>query len=358
MSELDGFYFLTASIPALLLALLIALYKTRTSVATKARTFFITWNLTALMFLVSTFFFLGETYFRLFVDTTDSFGLNKITQRWGNRYYQFNNLGARDNLDYELNLAPGKRRITFVGDSFTAGHGITDVEHRFANLIRQHNPEWEVHVMAANGMETVDELDLIQKLSKVDQYQFDLVVLVYNLNDIAYLLPKTEEIYQRVYSFEKRLNYLGKNSYFINTLFFRWVASRDPDIRHYYHYVKEGYFSTKWETQAANLTALNDYLEQQGSRLMVVTFPFLQNFGGNGEFKEVHIKLAALWKSLSVPHLDLLQVYRKRQDEKLVVNAYDAHPNETAHGIAAKIIEKFVRKNLAESRSADTSELN
>ena len=41
--------------------------------------------------------------------------------------------------------------------------------------------------------------------------------------------------------------------------------------------------------------------------------------------------------------LDLLPAYRAHRDEDLVVNRFDAHPNERAHAIAAKEILAFLR---------------
>ncbi|MCH8330053.1 MAG: hypothetical protein IH946_01520 [Bacteroidetes bacterium] len=147
---LDLFYLILVLIPGLLLAILILIIRKK-KLTEADRINIITWNLVMLLLILSVAFLGGETYYRFFVDTTDSFGLNMITKRWAERYYQFNNLQARDNIDYEMKIEPGKRRITFIGDSFTAGHGIKSVDNRFANIIRKTYSELEVHVLAGNG---------------------------------------------------------------------------------------------------------------------------------------------------------------------------------------------------------------
>ena len=49
-----------------------------------------------------------------------------------------------------------------------------------------------------------------------------------------------------------------------------------------------------------------------------------------------------MWERLSVPHLDLLDVFEGEPPEDLVVNPYDAHPNEHAHRLAAAAILRFL----------------
>ena len=168
--------------------------------------------------------------------------------RWGERHYQFNNLGARDDADYSLKSTPGKRRLTFIGDSFTAGHGVEDVQQRFANRIGAAHPQWEVHCMAANGTESVDHLHIMEKLAR-DGYDFDQIVLVYNLNDIAYLMPEALAIYQRMNAFKDEMGFLERESYFINTLSFRMFAAKDPDLLNYFDFVLKAYSGPEWEQQ-------------------------------------------------------------------------------------------------------------
>ena len=112
-------------------------------------------NILVLLFLLSLLVLIAKSYYRFLYDTTDSFGLTKTTKRWFKRYYQINKSGFRDNLPvYMIKPDPTKPRITFLGDSFTAGHGIKNVDDRFANQIRKMHPELEVHVFAKNGWDT------------------------------------------------------------------------------------------------------------------------------------------------------------------------------------------------------------
>src|SRR5262245_52367922 len=96
------------------------------------------WNVVVFLALASVAALGGEAYFRWIYDSTDSFGLTLTTQRWLDRHFKVNQSGVRDSLAvYDDALPRGKRRVTFTGDSFTAGWGVADVEDRFANRIRK-----------------------------------------------------------------------------------------------------------------------------------------------------------------------------------------------------------------------------
>src|SRR4051812_22285333 len=149
-------------------------------------------NLLVLTFLAGLFFLGGEIYFRFFSDTTDSLLYTKVSQRWMERHWHNNLNGVRDNIDYSLTRESGRRRVSFVGDSFTAAEGVADVEDRFVNRIRKSHPEWEVHMLAEPGFDTGDELFYIQAAAQKG-FELDQVVLIYCLNDISDMLQEHAE---------------------------------------------------------------------------------------------------------------------------------------------------------------------
>lgn len=344
MEEFDFFYAVTVLVPGVLAGLLFWLYKSKKIGVRNQKRFMLAWNMLFTLFLLSGVFFIGESYFRFFVDTTDSFGLSKISQRWMKNHYHYNNFSARDNLDYQLDIAPGKRRVTIIGDSFAAGHGIKNVEHRFANILREKFPELEVHVMAINGVNSLTELDILRKLAQ-DQYQFDIILLSYCLNDIDYLVPEAQDIYDRIYNFNNALGYLGNQSYFLNTLKFRWFALHDPDFLNYSDFVLAAYEEDSWTTHKKSLHEIRKFSEENGRVFAVVTFPFLQESRADYLFLGVHQKLEAYWRSENVLHLDLLKTYAPFKGSVLTVNKYDAHPNEFASKLAARKIGDFLKTN-------------
>ena len=302
-------------------------------------------NLFSILLLVCLSFAGGELYYRFVYDTTDSIAYTKVSQLWGKRYIVVNSAGFRDNVQYALRITPGKRRISFLGDSFTVGHGVKSVEDRFPNLLRASHPEWEVHLLARLGWDTGRELDELEKFQR-SGYEFDLVVLVYCLNDVADLFPEWTRALEEIQEDAKRGGWLRRNSYFLDILYHRQIAARNPYVKNYYDFVKQGYQDAKWELQKQRLNALRKLVESNGGKFAVVTFPFLQSVGEGYEYQSIHEELSRFWQQLQVPHLDLLSTFADRSRHEITVNAYDPHPNEFANALTAKAIEAFVAERV------------
>lgn len=341
MNDFDSFYIICLIIPFLLIGLIFLMHRFKDAFSDRKTFRLIAWNLLLTAFLGFLVLAIGETYYRFYYDTTDSFALSKSSTRWFKRHYKLNNLSARDNIDYQLKIQKGKRRITIVGDSFTTGHGIKDVDDRFGNILRTQFPNLEVHIMAANGLNSFDELNLLKKLDS-DRYEFDIVLLAYCLNDVDYLLNQSQKIYDRIYAFSENLNYLQRESYFINTVSFRWFASNDPNFMSYSNFVMEAYKGGKWQQQKSQLSQLKNFIVQRSNYFGVINFPFLQVEKEEYAYREVHQLLKQFWTDENVPQLDLLDAYDDLLGTELTVNKYDAHPNKFAHRLAADALAKFI----------------
>lgn len=298
-------------------------------------------NALVLLVLLTLTLAAGEIYFRFCYDTTDSIAYTKVAQRWIKRHYHHNTAKLRDNIEYSMTIAPGKHRVSFVGDSFTAGHGIKDVEDRFSNRIRRLHPEWEIHVLAGNGLDTGAELGFVKNFTELG-YQVDQVVLVYCLNDVNDLLTEwaltQASITNRVTG---RLPFY-EDSYFLDIAYYRLTIAQIPSVKNYFSYVREAYHGEKWEKQKQRLLELRDVVVSHGGKLSVVTFPFLNALGPEYEYQFIHDQLNGFWREASVPHLDLLPAFKGLTPAQLTVNAFDAHPNEFANELAARAIEEFL----------------
>jgi len=283
----------------------------------------------------------AETWFRFVYDTTDSLGYTRVSERWVERHWRLNAAGCRDNVEYSPALEPGKKRVSFVGDSFTAGHGIKNVDDRFPNLLRLAHPDWQIHVMANVGLDTGAETVLVNRLA-AKGYGLDRVVLVYCLNDLGDLVTQQDEAFKRMFDSLAAGNWLTRNSYALNLFTLRYKAARNPYVRNYFSFVREAYQGEIWERQKMRLREFQAAVEARGGKLAVVTFPFLDALGPDYPYKGVHEELSRFWQEQGVPHLDLLPVYAGLSPRELVVNAHDAHPNERANRLAAEALEEFL----------------
>ena len=341
--------FLNAFAAFLLLPLVIGLgavqfFRRALRPATAARwTSLLIGNGLILAFLLSLLLLGFETYYRFGCDRTDAMGNTLVSLAWTRRHVQLNSSGFRDNLDYAMPLVPGKPRITVVGDSFTYGYGLRNVDDRFANRIRHLHPEWEIHVVAKPGLDTSTEVDALHVLTVSNGYRLDWVVLVYQINDIGEVMPGWVEGYKKMMADPFRQSWLCENSYFVNLFYHRWQLSQNAYMRKYFDEVEAAYRGPLWETEKLGLLALNNLTKLRGGRLLVVTFPYMDAML---RFQPVHEQLDRYWRERGVPHLDLLPVFTNQSPAKLVVNAHDAHPNEFAHELAAKAIDEFLRREI------------
>lgn len=284
-----------------------------------------------------------ELHDRFVHDDTDAFAVMKTSQSWFARHYRLNSWHLRDDVDYALAKDRSRRRITFVGDSFTAGHGVADVDDRFANRIRAGESGWDVQVLAINGLDTGAELDYL-RAAFARGYQTDDVVLVYCPNDIGDLLPRWRAIVDRLYADFEQAGFLVHHSYALNRLYFQLIASRAPELSGWYPDLVAGYAGTAWSAQARRLRALAQLVRANGAQLWAVTFPFPQTIGPSDPFAPAYARLDELWRMLDVPHLDLRAALAGVDPAELVVNRNDAHPNERAHALAAAAIGELLRQ--------------
>lgn len=292
-----------------------------------------------------------ETYYRFVCDQTDAMANTLVSIQWRNRYFHLNNLGVRDNLDYPAALTPGRRRITFVGDSCVAGLGVKKVEDRFVNRLRRLHPEWEIHAIAVPGLDTSTEVEWMHNLTVSNHYQLDQLVLVYNLNDIGEVMPGWKQAYREMMAGWFRTSWLCQHSYFINLMYHRWQMRRSEYMRHYFDEVEAAYRGPLWEIEKIGLLAFRNLSQIRGGRLLVVTLPY---FDTASRFQFAHEQLAKYWEEAGIPHLDLLPTFSNVPPAELIVNPHDAHPNEHAHALAAAAIDEFLKREIPASTATNS----
>jgi hypothetical protein len=306
-------------------------------------------NALVLAFLLSVLCLAVECWTDFVYDSTDSFGMLRTTDRWFSRHYRVNNHGFRDDEDYDMGPPDAeRRRVDFVGDSFTAGHGVARIADRFVGRVKSARPDWQVRCYAQNGADTGRELYFMERQCDDfagGRYACDVVVLVYCLNDIADVTGDVQPMLQHVVDHRER-GFLAEHSYVFDWLHFLATFLSEPDVRDYFGSLVAAYDGPPWDVQRESLREFRDAVKAHGGRLAVVTFPFLADLGPTYRFRAAHAKLAKLWKDEGVPALDLLPVLEPNRGKRLTVGAFDAHPNETAHAIAADAILPFLDRVL------------
>jgi len=264
---------------------------------------------------------------------------------WLAENWRENATGFRDDRNYKMRTPTGVKRAVIVGDSFTAGHGIAKIGDRFGNRIRTRLPEHEVHLFAKNNWDTGTQLNTLREA--VGQgYQTDLVLLAYCLNDTSDANPNWANMMSRVFK-----NYQPKGlfaqSFFFNWLYWRATLAIDPEFRNYGALATASYEGPVWEEQQRRLLAMKSLVESNGGRFVLAILPFLNYPAARYPFEDVHRKLREFGAAHGIAIVDLQSLLTEADGQSLVVNRFDAHPNELAHQMIAEKLTPIIRQELA-----------
>jgi len=203
-----------------------------------------------------------------------------------------NSRGFRD-IEHTRNDKPG---IAFIGDSFVWGYDAEQSE-RFTEKLRSKISGWEVYNLGVSGYSTDQEYLLLKQ--QYDYYKPRLVFLVFctynddydnttnTIGDGTYYKPYFEVYDQKIYlegvPVPKSLTYFARQhpllakSYVVRLL----IRATSPKI------VRKEFPPT-----AAILQEMDDYLRQQGSRLVVGLLdrqPSLEQFMENQNIPYVQL---------------------------------------------------------------------
>jgi hypothetical protein len=296
-----------------------------------------------------------EAWFAFFVDRSDAFNTTNISRRWTQLHIdaERNAMGFRDRAEFEKTVPAGSRRICFVGDSFTIGHGIVVMADRFSDRVAaaleaKQPGRYLVANVADLGLEVAQVEGRIGAILK-DGHDVDLVVYVICLNDIEYYADRlSSAAAAATIPSAKRAEpfFLLSKTYFINWLYARILQATHPHAVGYYDRLQDAYDSPAWEPFRTHLEQLDASCRAHDAELRVVIFPFLHNLGADYPFRAAHEKITRYCEQRKVRVLDLELTLRRLAGEDLTVNAFDPHPNERAHAIAADAILEHLLDDL------------
>jgi len=315
-------------------------------------------NLGLSLWLVVSLLTAGEVAFAFFVDRSDAFNATNISRRWTELHIdrERNAMGFRDRHELRKDVPAGTRRICFVGDSFTMGHGVVNMDDRFSNRVgagleAAQPGKYEVANIANLGLEIAQIEGRVKALFD-EGFKIDMVVYVICLNDIEYYADmlngnKPAESAGAKKPLPQKPFFLFSETYFLNWLYFRYKQFAQPEVRGYYDRLEGAYDSEAWTYFRQHLEQLDAVCRSRGAELRIVVFPFLHNLGPEYPFLAAHRKIDDFAKENGIRVLDLEPVFREHAGERLTVNAFDAHPNERAHAIAADAMMKSLLNDFA-----------
>ena len=305
----------------------------------------------------------AELGFALCYDATDAFNLTNASRRWFQIHCENQRRALsvgrgdhvlyRDNADFAIDLLPNQHHIVFIGDSFTFGQGVNDVDARFSNLVRHKlddaNPgTFRVSNLSDSGTDLFWVHTVASRLFEAE-FRVDTVVYVMCLNDIETFDLQYQKFYGNLVQKGPRF-FLFRDTFLLNFLYFRVMQFRMSEVRDYYASLTELYKGEPWQRMSRRLTLLNEECAQHDAELRVVVFPFLHDSDGDYDCSAAHEIVADFCNESSIPVLDLADDLLPHVDEGLMVNPFDAHPNERAHALAAEALHKKLLNDLPKNQ--------
>lgn len=298
----------------------------------------------------------AEIWCACLVDQSDAFNMTNISKRWFRKYIeaQRNEAGFRDRRELKRTLPDGVKRICFVGDSFTIGHGVRRREDRFTDRFEGELEtalpgKYQVANLGDPGLEVSQIVARVKTLLN-QGYQIDTLVYVFMLNDIEGYDPRTEQTIKQLQQVEPKFFLISK-TYFLNFLYFRYQQATGSGGSYFPHLV-ESYEQAPWHGLVNKLDELQELCDDKNVDLRFVIFPFLHNLGPDYPFHAAHQKLNRYCLESGIPVLDLEPILQPHLDEGLVVNRFDAHPNERAHEIVAGALRDQLFADLLPKKQA------
>ncbi len=249
---------------------------------------------------------------------------------------KINSAGHRG-AEFPLEKDPDTFRIAILGDSVAYGFGV-ELQNTFAmrlqEQLRASGRKVEVLNFAVSGYGTESQLILFN--NKVANYQPDLLLLAYVLNDP---LPNNliVEVLKSLIKEGRFYADLASKTQFGAWLYLHYYQYKDQQKTHR-NYEKIFAEPATWTALSKSLTELK---QAMNGRIAAAVFPLVIDYE-DYRFEPIHAKLTQQFSELDIKSIDLLPVYAGHHYEDLRIHAQDnTHPNALGHELAATALEDF-----------------
>jgi len=259
--------------------------------------------------------------------------------------------GLRDRV-YSDRPDHGVLRIAGIGDSFTFGQGVPVELTLFKQMETLLGEGYEVVNASGVGRGTREEADSLRTVTAGLNCQRAVVVFIVNdVNLNAKLASQQDYINDLI---NVRDSYLEKHQadawYSGYSRLLRMIGSW-MDMRSIKRDTIQWYRdSYDREINGANLNLLASDLERMAEtpdcRVAFVMFPLLVDLQTGYPFRDIHEMVGGMAREAGMPVLDLEPVFRGHRTSSLHVHPADHHPNGEAHGIAARAIVNWLRRDV------------
>lgn len=250
---------------------------------------------------------------------------------------------------------PRKIKVLFIGDSFTEGQGVKRKD-TYSSKIEQLSPVIASYNRGRGGADIQEIFEIFQ--TNIHEINPQVVVFGYVLNDPIVAksglteIPtgsnnnvfKWDFINDRTSVFKadrskimtSLCSYSNIVSYAVHQ-YERWSVTKNT-VNHYNEINSMKYNGKGLSETLELIIKMKKETEKKGGKFIVAIFPLFYKTQNNYPFMSAHESLKNEFAKYNIKTIDLFDSYKGVKDSSLWVHPTDQHPNDYAHGIAAKKI--------------------
>ncbi len=298
-------------------------------------------NAATFLFSIFVIFILLEAIF-MFIPRSHSADYTLASKLWYAKYWEpINSLGFRDKEPDNNNPV-----ILFVGDSYTAGHGLKSVNERFSDIVGKELNKMEKKYTVINigkpNLDSKNEYEEMINFLYLTRIKPSKIILQYCGNDIEGVATNNGLIFDGFkppHGMNKFLVLIGSGSYFFNYLYF--LYPREYLGLPYVTYLTNAYKKDNILSKHKNdLQLFVDYSKKYSIQLIVVLFPFLTDL----EMSEAMYlnDIVNFFQADNISVINVSQLARNIPVAERIVNMNDTHASRKInHIIAQEILKKL-----------------
>ncbi len=261
---------------------------------------------------------------------------------------KINGQGLRD-YEHSYEKDSGIIRILGLGDSVTFGSGV-EYENTYLrqleNKFSENNYRVEIIKAGINGYEFDQEYTYF--FEEGYRYNPDIVIIGIVLNDARPVnVSKIKESYNNNKKpFFPRIRSIVKNTCFTCRFVYTSLINihkKAFNKKDYNQLYFEGAYNLwqgeSWEYYKTKLLKLNSYLEENDIELVLVIFPYTQQFAHSLNYgREPQNKISALAKSNDITVINLVPYLDLEDFERYYLFEDNVHLNKDGYGLVKEVI--------------------
>ncbi|MGZ4029727.1 MAG: hypothetical protein ACXVDP_13230 [Bacteroidia bacterium] len=301
-------------------------------------------NFKLLAFTVLIFGFIGEAIFMFVPQAQGNTQFGFATIPWTIYYEKLRNEKRYRDENMEGRINNGKKKVFFLGDSFTYGNGIKDPDDRFTNIVtKEISDKYEVFNLGKGNSDTRDEFVRLMQYGVVP----DVLVLQYYYNDIdptaQRLLPKENPSGIGVTLF-KTCVMVSQTSFFLNFIEINIAKFTPPfQSKGFKKNMSDAYHDAACrKAHLADMQCILDYCKLNKVKLYVLMIPDMRE--PSFTEKDCYPVITDYLNSNNIPVISIYDAVKDKPASELVVSGLDAHANEAVQ----KIIAGKLLQNVSE----------